>query len=197
MASPLRSAIVPAGRPASRTRLRCSPPGSLWNWCPAVRWPRSAVIPAMNCYGDIFRNVKPAWQRPCCWSPGARGLGARTEPFVTTGTVHLLAISGVHVGILAPGVLVDREAAGPPTHGGHRRCDRVRRFVRPVHRRWPACGPCSDPGDCLLPVRLSVCCASGFNALAAAAVAVVAWSPSAMLQAGTQLSFLADATIIC
>ncbi len=27
----------------------------------------------------------------------------RTEPFVTTGTVHLLAISGVHVGILALG----------------------------------------------------------------------------------------------
>ena len=43
--------------------------------------------------------------------------------------------------------------------------------------------------------RLSARRASGFNALAAAAVAVVAWNPSALFQAGTQLSFLAVATI--
>ena len=119
----------------------------------------------------------------------------RTEAFVTTGTIHLLAISGVHVGILAFGfwwaarlLAVRRHVAigsavvfvtlyalltdaGPPV---------VRAAILVV-------------AFCL--ARWSARRSSGFNALAAAGVAILTWNPTALFQTGAQFSFLAVAAI--
>jgi len=119
----------------------------------------------------------------------------RTEPFVTTGTVHLLAISGVHVGILALGFWWTARllALRRPVAIG---CAIV--FVVLYALLTDARPPVVRASIlvtafCL--ARLSARRVSGFNALAAAAVAVIAENPATIFQAGTQLSFLAVATI--
>lgn len=176
--------------PDSVTRLA---PGSLGNWRRLLARVRDP------CHALLWRG--PLEQRQAGLA-AALLLGARehvdwerAEPFVTTGTVHLLAISGVHVGILALGfwwtarLLTLRRTvaigcamalvilyalltdARPPV---------VRAAVLVV-------------AFCV--ARLSVRRSSGFNALAAAALVLTAWNPAALFQAGTQLSFVAVATI--
>jgi competence protein ComEC len=119
----------------------------------------------------------------------------RTEPFVTTGTIHLLAISGVHVGILALGFWwTARLLALPRTVAIGGAIAFVVVYALLTDARPPVVrAAILVIAFCL--ARLSARRTSGFNALAAAAVAVIAWNPSALFQAGTQLSFLAVATI--
>ncbi|MHC2067313.1 ComEC/Rec2 family competence protein [Bremerella sp. T1] len=117
------------------------------------------------------------------------------EAFRGTGTVHLLALSGLHLGILAM-------------------------FSYGILRHLP--GPVWLPGLCMLVLTLgyvvlvdarppivrasilvtSLCIGlmvyrrnSFWNSLAAAWIFVVCWSPTEIFQAGTQLSFVAVATL--
>ncbi|MGE3777951.1 MAG: ComEC/Rec2 family competence protein, partial [Pirellulaceae bacterium] len=115
------------------------------------------------------------------------------QDFLTTGTSHLLSISGLHVGILAYGLW----AAG---RSGW------------FHRRlalWGAMGfvtayaalTFAEPPVVRAAVLISVIClarlcgrqALSFNTLAVAGLIVFAQNPAAIFQAGTQLSFLAVA----
>ena len=120
----------------------------------------------------------------------------RTQAFVETGTVHLLAISGLHVGILAGALLLMV-----------RRC--------PISRGW---GMLAVAGlvifymlltDARPPVVratvlvLAFCLsyylgrqAVSFNSLAFAALVVLALNPADLFHTGAQLSFLAVAGLM-
>jgi competence protein ComEC len=121
---------------------------------------------------------------------------ARTEAFVTTGTVHVLAISGLHVGILAAALFWLMHNI---------------RFAR----RWSAAAIAAtvvfyavmvDAGPPVVRamILVLVACAAiclgrrplGFNTLAAAGLVVLAVNPAEMFQVGTQLSFLCVAGLI-
>lgn len=120
----------------------------------------------------------------------------RNEGFLVTGTIHVLSISGLHVGILAMGFW---------------RLFRTGLFPRRA-MLWGAIG--LTIVYCLLTdsqppiVRATIlvvaaCCsllwgrtALGFNTLAFAGLIVLAYQPSALFQAGPQLSFLSVAAMI-
>ncbi len=118
------------------------------------------------------------------------------ENFVRTGTVHLLAISGLHVGILAGALLLV-----------------VRRV--PLRRRWGALGVAvvvvfymlltdARPPVVRATILVLVVCgsitlgrpATTFNSLAAAALVVLALNPCDLFHTGAQLSFLAVAGLM-
>ena len=120
----------------------------------------------------------------------------QTEPFVVTGTIHILAISGLHVGILAWALFGIVRAT-------------------PVGRGWALLLVATVSGGYMLLVHAEVpvvratllvwlaCGAAwlgrrpvGLNTLAVVAVLVLLWRPVAVLETGTQLSFLSTATLI-
>lgn len=142
-------------------------------------------------------------------SPERRGLAAAlligrraalpeetSASFLVTGTVHILSISGLHVALLAGGLLGMLRGARVP-HGpalvAVAGVTGVYMLVvgaeTPVMRAtlvvWLAC-----LGGAL--GRRS----GGVTALAAALVVVLAWHPAALLSTGTQLSFLSTAVLV-
>ncbi len=120
----------------------------------------------------------------------------RIEAFVETGTIHLLVIAGLHLGILAGAVLLlagrlpIRAALGTAGRGGVR---------GPLHApgRCPAAGR-PGHGDGGGDVRRGLLGRRplGFNSLAAAALVVLAVNPAELFRAGAQLSFLCVAGLI-
>ena len=166
--------------------------GTLWNWrriLAAVRDP---------CHSRLVRYL----DRRQAGLASALLLGVRehvdwerTEPFVTTGTVHLLAISGIHVGILAVGfwwiarLLVLRRTVAIVSAIACVALYAVLTDARPPVVRATVL----VVAFCL--ARLSGRRSSGFNALAAAALVLAGWNPTAIFQAGAQLSFVAVMTI--
>jgi competence protein ComEC len=120
----------------------------------------------------------------------------RNEGYLVTGTIHVLSISGLHVGILAAGFFVLFRTGLLP-------------------RRWTlaatilltiayACLTDLAPPVVRATILVVAAClalwcdrtALGFNTLAAAAIAVLVLNPASLFQAGPQLSFLAVATMI-
>lgn len=121
----------------------------------------------------------------------------RNEDFMTTGTVHLLAISGLNVGILAYAFwfagrlgLIGRRTTLLAAMG----------FVI-----WYALLTDAQPPVVRAAVLVTVMClarlggrqALSFNTLALAGLVVLIINPASLFQAGTQLSFLAVATMAC
>jgi competence protein ComEC len=167
-------------------------PGSLWNW----RRGLSAVRdPCHELLWGYLRERQAGLASALILGAREHVDWERTEPFVTTGTIHLLAISGVHVGILALGFWwIARLLALRRTVAIGSAVAFIVLYALLTDARPPVVrASILVVAFCL--ARLSARRTSGFNALAAAAVAVVAWNPSALFQAGTQLSFLAVATI--
>jgi competence protein ComEC len=118
-----------------------------------------------------------------------------SEPFVTTGTVHLLVVSGLHVGLLAIGLL-----------GGLRLGLFPRRYTLlavAVLVAFYAAVSGANPPAVRAAVLVGAACAagwmgrrtSGMNALAIAAIVVLAINPADLFRTGPQLSFLAVATL--
>lgn len=119
----------------------------------------------------------------------------RADEFFRTGTVHLLAISGLHLGILAFGFWVVARACRLP----RRRTLLVAIGLTLVYALVTDARPpvlraailiCTACG-----ARLGGRPASGLNTLALAALVVLAVNPAHVFEAGTQLSFLAVATL--
>jgi competence protein ComEC len=120
----------------------------------------------------------------------------RTEAFVTTGTVHVLAISGLHVGILAAALFWLM-----------RNIRFARRFsavaiaaIVVFYAVMVDAGPPVVRATILVLVACAAVCLGrrplGFNTLAAAGLGVLAVNPAEMFQGGTQLSFLCVAGLI-
>src|SRR5262245_25711626 len=120
----------------------------------------------------------------------------RNEGYLVTGTIHVLSISGLHVGILAAGFFFLLHTGFVPrpialtatiilTIAYALLTDLQPPVVRATILVVIAC-------LALWTGRSSI----GFNALAAAAILVLILNPSALFLAGPQLSFLAVATMI-
>ena len=120
----------------------------------------------------------------------------RKEVFLTTGTIHLLAISGLHVGILALMLFL------------------IMRYT-PVPRGWALAAIAiltllyalmvdARPSVVRATVLVLIACSAmyfyrqalGMNSLAAAALVVLALNPSHLFQVGPHLSFLCVAGLI-
>lgn len=116
--------------------------------------------------------------------------GGRNEAFLTTGTIHILSISGLHVGILAGALWWIMRRV------------RLRRgatavIVALVTLFYTMMVDVEPPIVRSLVLVLVVCLAivsgrrvSSMNALAAAALVVLVMNPSHLFQVGAQLSFL-------
>ncbi len=121
----------------------------------------------------------------------------RVEMFMTTGTVHLLAISGLHVGMLASGFWIVA------------RCGWMSRKTMLLSAMalfvFYAIFTDAKPPVVRAAVLISVMCmarllgrrAFEFNTLAFAGLILLAINPTNLFQTGTQLSFLAVATLSC
>jgi competence protein ComEC len=121
---------------------------------------------------------------------------AAAADFVVTGTIHVLAISGLHVGLLAAGLF------------GVLRCLLVPRGVSIIVVAAIIGLYCMLVGAGTPVVRATLlvwaaCLAAiagrrpaTINALAGAAILLVAWRPAEVLSAGAQLSFLSTAVLV-
>ena len=121
---------------------------------------------------------------------------SQAEAFAATGLIHVLAISGLHVGLLAGGVF-----------------GALRWTLVP--RRWAAVGAAVATGLYAMLVGgetpvvratllVSIACLATvlarrpatINSLAAAALVLVAWRPAEVCTPGSQLSFLSAAILV-
>ena len=118
------------------------------------------------------------------------------ERFFTTGIVHLLAISGLHIGILAAGLLFFGRLGLMPRG--------LSLLITAIFVVIYALLTDFRPPVVRATVLIVIMCVAchlgrisvGFNSLAAAGVFLFALNPTAFFQSGTQLSFLAVATIV-
>jgi len=118
------------------------------------------------------------------------------DTFVVSGTIHVLAISGLHVGLLAAGLFA-----------------LLRRT--PLSRRWAGVMVASITGLYMLLVGAAtpvvratilvwIACGAAaarrrpatINALAAAAIVLLVWRPAEVVSAGAQLSFLSTGVLV-
>jgi competence protein ComEC len=120
----------------------------------------------------------------------------RNEGFLVTGTIHVLSISGLHVGILAAGFWVIFRTGLLP-----RRTTLVAAMLLTIAY---ACLTDLQPPVVRATILVVAMClarllgrqALGFNTLALAGIVVLALNPASLFLAGPQLSFLAVAVMI-
>lgn len=116
--------------------------------------------------------------------------------FVATGTVHVLSISGLHLGLLAAGLFAVLRAILVP-HGWSLV------VVAGVSGLYAVLVGGETP-VCRALIMVWVAClaaatgrrGSAINALAVAAIAVIVWRPAEVSSAGGQLSFLSTAVLV-
>jgi len=128
---------------------------------------------------------------------GARGQLSpdRTEEFFTTGTIHLLAISGLHIGILACGFWwATRLFAVRRRTALYAAAAFVVAYALLTDARPPVVRA-AILVVAFCAARFSGRRGSDYNTLAGAALVLLAWNPVNLFQVGTQLSFLAVVTI--
>jgi competence protein ComEC len=121
----------------------------------------------------------------------------RTEAFVETGTIHLLAISGLHVGILVSVLTLALRVGWVSRNWGL--------ILIPALTLFYALLTDARPPVMRAALLILITCIAlydgrrqlGFNTLAAAALAVLLWNPAQLFRVGAQLSFLAVGTLIC
>lgn len=118
------------------------------------------------------------------------------EAFLVTGTVHLLCVSGLHVGIVAGGVFLVLRLAGLPRVA-------VGTILLGVVLLYALVTDANPPVVRASVLVLGACAAwllhrpaESWNTLAAAALVVLAIHPASLFQVGTQLSFLAVGTLL-
>jgi len=120
----------------------------------------------------------------------------RRQPYLETGAVHFLVISGLHVGLLAAMLLAPaRMGLLPWRTASWMAIATVVLYVGLVDARPPVVRAA------VLVIAFCVAMSqgrrtAGFNALAAAALVVVAINPADLFNVGAQLSFLAVATLM-
>ena len=120
----------------------------------------------------------------------------RTEAFIKTGTIHLLAISGLHIGILVGLLFVLLRFAALPRG--------LLLLAIALLTVFYALLTDARPPVMRATVLVVVLCGAmqlarqinPLNALALAALIVLSWNPSNLFRVGSQLSFLAVATLI-
>jgi competence protein ComEC len=165
------------------------------------RWRPAGLVDLLRTRGDalLWQNLGAAHYGLA----SAMFLGSREEldpeleqAFVETGTIHLLVVSGLNVGILAGFLLLVMRIGCVP-------------------RAWALCvvaiacvlyAAATDGQPPVVRATVMVLVGSlamlvareplGFNSLAAAGIVVLALAPAELFQAGTQLSFLSVGVLV-
>jgi len=129
---------------------------------------------------------------------GAReGLqGDQTEPYVLTGTIHVLVVSGMNVAILAAGLYALMRVGWLPRR-------RAFAVIMGVVAAYALLAEPQPPVVRAAVLAVLMCIAGwigrrgvAFNSLAASALIVLAINPADLFRAGPQLSFLAVGALI-
>ena len=120
----------------------------------------------------------------------------RNEGFLVTGTIHVLSISGLHVGILAWGFWVLLRTGLVPQRPALIAAMLLTIAYAVLTDFQPPVVRASVLVVCICLARLAGREAFGFNALAAAGLVVLSYHPTSVFLAGPQLSFLAVAAMI-
>jgi competence protein ComEC len=119
----------------------------------------------------------------------------RAEDFFLTGTIHLLAISGLHIGILACGLWWLLRLLAVPRRGSLIAAAILIVAYAVLTEARPPVIRAAILVVAFCAARLSGRRGSIYNTLALAAVLLLIWNPTVLFQTGPQLSFLAVATI--
>ena len=121
----------------------------------------------------------------------------RTDEFFKTGTVHVLSISGLHVGILAYGFWWVARLGGVSRRGTLI----AALFMVVAYAALTDAGPPVERAAVLISTlcvaRLSGRRTQPFNTLAFAGIVVLLLNPTSLFQTGSQLSFLAVGGLTC
>lgn len=168
---------------------------------PPERWSLAAAIDSLRRRGVAVLNAHLSRER----APLAAALllgsreslpRAEADDFLATGTVHILSISGLHVGLLAAALFMILRVASVPrgwslvaiavVTGGYMLLVRAETPVlRATLLVWLSC------------IAAAVARRSpAINALAIAAVVVLVWRPAEIFSVGAQLSFLSTAVLV-
>lgn len=195
-----------------------------WDAARRARETRQLSIVRVRGWEDVRVTARPAWWSPATAidrlrtrasavlaeriNPKRAGLAAAlllgergglsrelADEFVVTGTIHVLAISGLHVGLLAAGLFAVLRVIG-------------------LSRLWAGVAVAAVTGLYMLLVGAGtpvvratilvwIACAAvavgrrpaTINSLAVAAIVVCIWRPSEVFSVGAQLSFLSTAIL--
>jgi competence protein ComEC len=120
----------------------------------------------------------------------------RNEDYLVTGTIHVLSISGLHVGILAWGFWVLLRTGLVPPRPALAAAMLLTLAYAALTDFQPPVVRASVLVVTICVARLWGREAFGFNALALAGLIVLAFQPASLFLAGPQLSFLAVAAMI-
>jgi competence protein ComEC len=183
------------------TRLRSSAPECITVLARGNAWTVARPLDALRNGGKRLVSEHVGLERAGLAS--AILLGAReglhydqTEPYLVTGTIHVLVVSGVNVAILAIGLV------------GLMRVGWISRrlglaIIIAVVIGYALIAEMQPPVIRAATLGVMMCIAAwagrrgaGFNSLACAAIVVLAVNPADLFRAGPQLSFLAVATLI-
>jgi competence protein ComEC len=168
---------------------------------PASHWSLGRLLETIHARGDelLRKNLSPAQSRLA----EAVLLGerddldpGRVEPFMLTGTIHIMVVAGIHVGILAYFLFIVLRTGFVPRRAALLAValltglyalvtDAQPPVLRAMILVWIVCGSMWVSRHRL-----------GLNSLALAGLAVLAWNPADLFRPGAQLSFLAVAALI-
>ena len=182
-------------------RVRSSAPESVSVVEQGSRWTFASRLDAVRTSGKLFVREMVGPRR--AGLAAAILLGAReglqydvTEPYLVTGTIHVLVVSGMNVAILASGLY------GLTWAGWLRRRVALSLIICLV-AAYTLMAEVQPPVVRAAVLGVLLCIAAwigrrgvAFNSLAAAALIVLAINPADLFRTGPQLSFLAVATLI-
>lgn len=183
------------------TRIRSSAPESVTRVLAGMHWRPEFLLDSLRIRAKQLVRTLVGPQR--AGLAAAILLGAReglpfeeTEPYLETGTIHVLVVSGMNVAILAIGLLMMLRLGWLPRRVGL--C-----LIMAVVVGYALLAEAQPPvvRAAVLGVLASTAIWSGrqglaFNSLFAAALVVAVINPNDLFRAGPQLSFLAVAALI-
>ncbi len=184
-----------------RLRLLVDGPSGVWDDPGGEDWPWTRQLGAIR--GWSLRQLATGLDADTVPLAAALLLGRReavdpevNDAFARTGTTHLLAISGLHLQVLALVLMLLARSAGVPRRPtfllvalGTVAYAGLVGFAPSVVR-----SAAMTVGACVAGWRHR--CTTSGNLLAGAALATLVWNPSDLFDVGCQLSFLAVAAIL-
>jgi len=185
----------------TRSQLRAEFPGCASILQPGRTWNLRRWVERIRGHGNRLLSQYVAPERSALAAAVLLGTREQLDPeqkqaFMETGTVHLLAVSGLHLGMLAGSLLWVLRRLPVPRHWAMLSVAALTVFYMMLTDARPPIVRAT--------ILVLVVCGSLFlgrrplsmNSLAAAALIVLAVNPAALFQTGAQLSFLAVAGLM-
>jgi competence protein ComEC len=183
--------VLRTNHPACVTRLGQRSSGTLRNWFARLRARGSRLLWGYLAHGraGLAAAVLLGEREQLEYD--------RTDAFIKTGTIHLLAISGLHIGILVSLLMVLLRFAWLPRGWLLLTIAILTIFYALLTDARPPVMRATVLVVVLCGAMAAARRSDAFNTLALAALVVLIWNPANLFRVGAQLSFLAVATLIC